>query len=167
MRWFESLHASLTLDVTISDGLMQPRSLSNSAPYLLISRSSAAYLASIVGRSVDEIMKRFRANFIIDGLPPFCEDQIKELTIGDVHFEVNTMLYGVSKNFRLALGYHAQWSSWNWNFTEYFLHMEVASFSLLNIRILFLAFFGMNNLTAVTNLGFLHVSPMAFFAHFC
>ncbi|KAK0408212.1 hypothetical protein QR680_003833 [Steinernema hermaphroditum] len=61
---------------------------SNQAPFLLINRASAAYLAEIVGLSTEEIISRFRANFVLDCESPFEEDDIAEIHIGNVEFEV-------------------------------------------------------------------------------
>lgn len=44
--------------------------------------------------SVEELMGRFRANLIIKGdddAPPFVEDTWTELSIGDFHFEVQSL----------------------------------------------------------------------------
>uniref|UniRef100_A0A183UN95 MOSC domain-containing protein n=1 Tax=Toxocara canis TaxID=6265 RepID=A0A183UN95_TOXCA len=59
-------------------------SLSNEAPYLLINRRSANYLAEMVGLKLEEVIKRFRANLIVDGIEPFVEDNITTISIGGV-----------------------------------------------------------------------------------
>ncbi|KHN85419.1 Molybdenum cofactor sulfurase [Toxocara canis] len=63
-------------------------SLSNEAPYLLINRRSANYLAEMVGLKLEEVIKRFRANLIVDGIEPFVEDNITTISIGGVNFKV-------------------------------------------------------------------------------
>ncbi|VDK42460.1 unnamed protein product [Anisakis simplex] len=62
--------------------------LSNKSPYLLINRSSARHLANLIGADVDEVIKRFRANLVIDGIDSFIEDHIRSITIDTIRFNV-------------------------------------------------------------------------------
>ncbi|TKR81190.1 hypothetical protein L596_015105 [Steinernema carpocapsae] len=62
--------------------------LSNQAPFLLINRASAAYLANIISLPTEEIIARFRANFVIDCETAFEEDNFAEIHVGSIEFEV-------------------------------------------------------------------------------
>uniref|UniRef100_A0A1I7ZWA5 MOSC domain-containing protein n=1 Tax=Steinernema glaseri TaxID=37863 RepID=A0A1I7ZWA5_9BILA len=98
-QWLESLNADefqgcRLLQQVDSGSRRQCRlstallNLSNQAPFLLINRSSATYLADIVGLSTEEVITRFRANFVLDCASAFEEDDIDEIHIGNVEFEV-------------------------------------------------------------------------------
>ncbi|XP_037082509.1 molybdenum cofactor sulfurase-like [Pollicipes pollicipes] len=70
-----------------SSGLL---SLSNESPYVLVSRSSVAALRSAMqergvddGVSEAELTDRFRANLVVAGLPPYEEERMELVTLGD------------------------------------------------------------------------------------
>lgn len=61
-------------------------SFADGFPYLVISQAS---LDDLNGRLAEPIeMRRFRPNFVVSGTEPFAEDQWKQITIGDLRFEV-------------------------------------------------------------------------------
>lgn len=41
--------------------------------------------------SEDQLIQRFRPNFIVDNVPPFAEDQWDSLRIGDINFVVSLL----------------------------------------------------------------------------
>jgi len=57
-------------------------------PLSLIGSASVAALSNEIGADVD--MRRFRANIIVDGLPPFAEDNLvgRRINIGEVALDV-------------------------------------------------------------------------------
>lgn len=59
-------------------------SFADAFPYLLASESSLAALNRELEQPVT--MSRFRPNFVFDGLPPYAEDEFRELTIGTLPF---------------------------------------------------------------------------------
>lgn len=60
----------------------------NEAQYLLINRASVRALGEIVGIDEDELVGRFRPNFVVDGLAPFAEDACDFVEIGSLKFKV-------------------------------------------------------------------------------
>ena len=68
--------------------------LSNQAQFLLISQPSVQWLMNEVevwedsNKDVDNIVNRFRGNFVIDNLEPLEENNFKCLSIGQIKFEV-------------------------------------------------------------------------------
>lgn len=75
------------------------KSFSNQAEYLLISQQTIDYLTEFCDLNENEIIQRFRPNFVIDSRQfgdewkPFEEDSIKELYIGSIPFEVRFLYY--------------------------------------------------------------------------
>lgn len=65
--------------------------LSNQAQFLLISEPSVKWLMNQIDEleyDVENIVNRFRGNFIIDNLDPFLENEIRKISIGNINFEV-------------------------------------------------------------------------------
>ncbi|XP_055376872.1 molybdenum cofactor sulfurase 3 [Condylostylus longicornis] len=77
-----------------SDGTSKEINLSNQAQYLLINKSSVAWLLKRIPNwqknmnSLDDVVKRFRANLIIENCCAFEENNIKNLQIGDIDFNI-------------------------------------------------------------------------------
>uniref|UniRef100_A0A914UUE0 MOSC domain-containing protein n=1 Tax=Plectus sambesii TaxID=2011161 RepID=A0A914UUE0_9BILA len=63
-------------------------SLVNEAQYLLINRASVRVLSEIVGIGEDELVGRFRPNFVVDGLEPFAEEACNSIQIASLSFKV-------------------------------------------------------------------------------
>lgn len=61
-------------------------SFADGFPYLVISQASLDDLNSRLAEPIE--MRRFRPNFVISGTEPFAEDQWKQITIGDLRFEI-------------------------------------------------------------------------------
>jgi len=61
-------------------------SFADGFPYLVISQASLDELNSRLAEPIT--MRRFRPNLVISGTEPFAEDQWKQITIGNLHFEV-------------------------------------------------------------------------------
>ncbi|SDE29612.1 hypothetical protein SAMN04487996_104284 [Dyadobacter soli] len=61
-------------------------SFADGFPYLVISQASLDDLNSRLAEPIE--MRRFRPNFVISGTEPFAEDGWKQITIGNLHFEV-------------------------------------------------------------------------------
>jgi uncharacterized protein len=66
--------------------LEAPNRFSDGFPLLVVSRASLEDLNSRLGVAVP--MDRFRANLVLDGLPPFGEDAVRELVSGDVRLRI-------------------------------------------------------------------------------
>lgn len=72
----------------------ESRNLSNQAQFLLISEPSVKWLMNEVEtwedsvNEVENIVNRFRGNFVIDNLKPLAENNFKSLSIANVNFEV-------------------------------------------------------------------------------
>ena len=60
----------------------------NEAQYLLINRASVRVLSEIVGIGEDELVGRFRPNFVVDGLEPFAEEACNSIQIASLSFKV-------------------------------------------------------------------------------
>jgi uncharacterized protein len=61
-------------------------SFADGFPYLVISQASLDDLNSRLEEPIT--MRRFRPNFVVTGTEPFAEDQWKEITIGNLRFEI-------------------------------------------------------------------------------
>jgi molybdenum cofactor sulfurtransferase len=66
------------------------RNFSNQADYLLLSKASVEFLAERTKFDYEVLLRRFRANFIIEtvGGIPFEEDHFEKIYIGSVPFQV-------------------------------------------------------------------------------
>ncbi|CAH2283849.1 molybdenum cofactor sulfurase isoform X1, partial [Pelobates cultripes] len=78
-----------------SDVPLASLSLVNEAQYLLVNRASVFHLNQQMAlrgetemKSTEELIKRFRANLIIDGSIPFEEEEWADVFIGCLHFKV-------------------------------------------------------------------------------
>jgi molybdenum cofactor sulfurtransferase len=75
-----------------SDGRKNGRiSLSNQAQFLLVSENSVKWLMDQVedcDEDVGSAIDRFRANFVVEGLDPLAENELKSLRISEASFEV-------------------------------------------------------------------------------
>ncbi|CAD6191167.1 unnamed protein product [Caenorhabditis auriculariae] len=55
------------------------RNLVNDSPFLMVNESSMLLLQQATGLEIEELIKRFRSNFVIRGLPPLVEDSMKSV----------------------------------------------------------------------------------------
>ena len=59
-------------------------SLADGFPFMMVSKESLTDLNNRLNSSV--VMERFRPNFVISGIPPYGEDNLKNFVIGEVQF---------------------------------------------------------------------------------
>jgi len=98
-QWASSFHPSLNVNCRLVGHRPDENaaSFSNQADFLLITKDSVKFLAERVNMDWNEVMRRFRPNFVIEtgrsstdeqDFFPFEEDTFHHVWIGDHHFEV-------------------------------------------------------------------------------
>ena len=83
-------------------GELSHLSLVNQAQFLMVNKSSVEWLLNLIpanalSDSTQDLIQRFRPNFVVDLKTPFVEKELCKIKIGDSIFEVNIIIQLITK----------------------------------------------------------------------